>query len=188
MELGIFFPTWLSMDDKYIMFYCFNSMWDHGWSFFIGKPCSPLPPALQMDSPKLMEEKVTCFYWQHAHLVDPIEQFLNFKQVTLPWFLHNCYHSEYILKFEQSSFPLLYPFDRWHVHYMSIPWCGINSGLFAMDLMPLNHSTNVLCTPTMFMTEGLTCIILILFQPFSALEVICVSIAGLAVSSRAGTL
>ena len=92
---------------------------------------------------------------------------------------------------EQSSFPLLYPFDRWHIHYMSISWCGINSGLLAMDLLSLNHSTNIWWIPTMLpnlMTVGLTCIILMLFQPSSALEGIYVNIAGLAVSSRAGTL
>ena len=82
--------------------------------------------------------------------------------------LTQLHHSENILKCEQSSFPLLYPFDRWHIHYMSISWCGINLGLFAMDLLPLNHSTNILWIPTMFpnfMTVGLTCIILMLFQP-----------------------
>lgn len=66
--------------------------------------------------------------------------------------------------------------------------CGIhgNPRLFAMDLTPFTPSTQILGIPTVFqnfMTKGLICIILMLFQLFSAFEISMKKLLLLAVSS-----
>lgn len=142
-----------------------------------------------MDSPKLREEKVTCFYDNMPIWLTQWSSSL----ISNRWSCHGSYSTASLRKHPKMWNNQVF---RCCIHltggiFITCQWCGINSGLFAMDLLSLNHSTNILWIPTMLpnlMTVGLPCIILMLFQPSSALEGIYVNIAGLAVSSRAGTL
>lgn len=143
-----------------------------------------------MDSPKLREEKVTCFYDRMPIWLTQWSSSL----ISNRWSCHGSYSAASLRKHPKM----------WNSQVFR---CCIllTGGIFitcqypdvaliqdsAMDILSLNHSTNIVWIPTMLpnlMTVGLTCIILMLCKPSSALEGIYVNIAGLAVSSRAGTL
>lgn len=84
----------------------------------------PTTPTLQINSPKLREENMTCFYDMYI-LVDPVEQFSSFRLGDLAMVPTQLCHSESILKPEQSSLLLLHWFDRCGIYDMSMLQCGI---------------------------------------------------------------
>lgn len=96
------------------------------------------PPPLQMDSPQLRKERMTCFYDMHI-LVDKGSSFLNFNQVTQPWLLFNCFTQKVSENSNSQVFYCCTDLTGDIFIAFQCPWCGMNSVTVLRALMLFTH-------------------------------------------------